>query len=145
MPRQEMDTSAVLKLYRNEPNSHQVRACLDPLAELLLSEFVSPEIISAAYGLVRQGIEPQSEAEKLIAAFEADTTSYTILPFDSSILAEADRLLRRYAASISLRPMDALHLATALVEHRRSPLDAFVTTDKVLVTVARAEGLVVKP
>ena len=41
--------------------------------------------------------------------------------------------------------IDAFHLATALVEHRRNPLASFVTTDKVLITVAGAEGLTIKP
>ena len=134
-----------MKLYRNEPNSSLVIACLDPSAELLLSEFVLIEVVSAAYGLVRQGIESKTEADKLIAAFEADKANYTIVPFEPDIFHETERLLRQYAASVSLRPMGAFHLATALVTHRRSPLDSFVTTDKVLITVARAEGLTVKP
>ena len=145
MARQGLDTSAVLKLYRAEPNSPLVRACLAPPDELLISEIVPIEVLSAAYGLVRQGIAAKKEADTLIAAFDADILNYTILPFEAAILRDAERLLRTYAPFRSLRPMDAFHLATALLEHRRNPLDAFLTTDKVLIAVAQAEGLTVKP
>ena len=97
-------------------------------------------MVSAAYGLVRQSIATKIEADTLIAAFEADKANYTIVAIEAAILHKAERLLRKYASSVSLRPMDAFHLATALVEHRRNPLDAFVTTDKVLITVAQLEG-----
>ncbi len=145
MARKAMDTSAVLKLYRAEPNSPAVLACLERGDELLISALVTIEVISAAYGLVRQKIATKAEADILIAAFEADKANFTILPCEDTTLLEAERLLSRYAALLSLRPMDALQLATALVEHRRNPLDAFVTTDKVLISVATSEGLIVKP
>lgn len=140
-----MDTSAVLKLYRAEPNSPLVRACVAPADDLLIFELAPIEIVSASYGLVRQNILTKIEADTLIATFESDRTNYRIIPFEDAILQEAERLLRKYAAVISLRPMDAFHLAAALVEHRRNPLDAFVTTDKILISAAQSEGLVVKP
>lgn len=135
----------MLKLYRAEPKRPLVRACLAPSDDLLISEFVGIEFISAAYGLVRQSIISHADANTLIAAFEADKPNYIILLFEASVSQEVERLLRTYTATISLRPMDALHLPTALVEHRRQPLDSFITTDKVLISVAQTEGLVVKP
>ena len=143
--RQAMDTSAVLKLYRSEPNSQLVRACIDSEATLILSELVRIEVVSATLGLVRQGIESLSEADRLIEAFDSDYASYVTLPFDGEVIHEAERLLLKYASTVSLRPMDAFHLATALIEHGRNPLDSFVTTDKVLISIAKIEGLVVKP
>jgi predicted nucleic acid-binding protein len=143
--RKPMDTSAVMKLYLAEPNSPQVRACLAVEDELILLELVSIEIVSAAYGLVRQGKATVAEADALIAAYEKDKAGYILIPFREEIRTEADRLLRTYAATVSLRPMDAFQLANVLLEHRRKPVDAFIVTDNVLRNVAQAEGLTVKP
>ena len=84
-----MDTSAVLKLYRTEPNTPLVRACLAPSDELFLSELVTIEVVSASYGLVRQRILTKAEADTLIATFEADKPNYIIVSFEVAILREA--------------------------------------------------------
>lgn len=145
MARKFPDTSALIKLYRNEPNSPEVRACFAPNDALLIAQITPLEFPSAFYGLVRQKLLTEAEAGQYIAGFRADISRYEIVSADQVVYAEALRLLDKYASQRSLRPPDALQLASALVEHLRVPLGAFVTTDKVLRDCAIGEGLTVLP
>ena len=139
------DTCALVKVYRMETNSPQVRACFAPHDAILLSQATLLEFLSAFYGMARQRLITPQEAASYIQAFQTDLPQYAIVPTDADVYSEAQRLLSVYAVTHNLRPMDALQLGTALVEHRRNPLDAFIITDKVLIAVAQAEGLIVKP
>ncbi len=139
------DTCALVKIYRVESNSLQVRACFAPSDAICIARATLLEFPSAFYGMARQQLITIPEASAYIQAFRADLPQYVILPTDTEVYDEATRLLDLYAVVRNLRPMDAIQLGTALVEHRRNPLDAFVTTDKVLITVTQAEGLTVKP
>ena len=53
MARHFVDTSALVKLYRHEPLTTAVQACLAPNDTLVLSGIASLEFQSAFYGLVR--------------------------------------------------------------------------------------------
>ena len=145
MARDYFDTSAIIKLYRVEPNSAVVRGCVDPADTFLTAQFTFCEYLSAAYGWVRRQELTMQEAEQLITLFEGDLPNYVILPLEEAVIRETDRLLRLYAVTPGLRPLDAFHLATALVEHRRVPIDAFVATDNALRQCAISEGLKVLP
>ena len=139
------DTCALVKIYRTEVNSSQVRACFIPDDIIILAQITVLEFPSAFYGMVRQQLITPNEAASYINAFRADLSKYDVLASDPEIVIEAERILDDYAVSQNIRPLDSLQLAAALVEHRRNQLDSFVTTDKVLITVARMEGLTVKP
>jgi len=139
------DTSALVKLYRNEPNSPQVRACVHSDDTLLIAQITSLEIVSAFSGLVRQNLILPNEAASYIRAFRGDLARYQIISADVYVFQEAERLLDFYAISHNLRPPDSLQLASALVEQRNVPINAFLTTDKVLCNVAKSEGLTVLP
>lgn len=139
------DTCALVKIYRVETNSPQVRACFASQDVILIAHASLLEFPSAFYGMVRQQRLTLQEASIYINAFCTDIQQYEMLPSDADVYSEAKHLLDCYAVTHNLRPMDALQLATALVEHRNTHLDTFVTTDRVLITVALAEGLTVKP
>lgn len=139
------DTCALVKIYRMETNSPQVRACFTPGDAVLIAQVTLLEFPSAFYGMVRQSLITILEANAYIQTFRADLPQYILVSVDTDAYLEAERLLDLYAVTHNLRPMDALQLGTALVEHRRNPLDAFITTDKVLIAVAQAEGLTIKP
>jgi predicted nucleic acid-binding protein len=139
------DTSAQVKLYRIEANSPQVRACFTSGDTLVIAQVTLLEFPSAFYGLVRQHLMTMREAMGYISAFCSDLPHYDVVVAHTNVIQEAQRLLDTYAVTHNLRPMDSLQLATAIVVHRFNPLDAFVTTDKVLVVVAQLEGMTVKP
>jgi hypothetical protein len=56
---------------------------------------------------------------------------------------DADRLVRQYGLVRQLRTLDALQLAVALGSRTRKLLDRFVCSDRQLLAVAVAEGMVV--
>jgi predicted nucleic acid-binding protein len=139
------DTSALIKLYRTEPDSLAVCGCILPTDDILISQLTPLEFRSAFYGLVRQGLLALAGAQSYIVAFQNDLPQYEVIPVEAKVFQEAERLLDTYAASEGLRPLDALQLASAIAEHSSNPLDTFVTTDQILARVAAAEGFTVKP
>jgi predicted nucleic acid-binding protein len=145
MRRSFLDTSGLVKLYRNEPNSAAVRACLSPSDELLISELAPLEFDAACLAWVRQGLVSEADARARMAAFAADLSNYTVIEIRGATWLQARTLLNQYAITQGLRAPDALQIAAALEEHGRTPLDLFIATDLVLATVARARGLVVGP
>jgi hypothetical protein len=67
-----LDTSALVKFYRNEPNSALVRACLVTGDDLLISELTPLEFDAACLAWVRQGLVVESDARRRMSAFAAD-------------------------------------------------------------------------
>jgi hypothetical protein len=57
-------TSALVKLYRNEPNSALVRACLITGDDLLISELTPLEFDAACLAWVRQGLVAEVDARR---------------------------------------------------------------------------------
>ena len=140
-----VDTSAAIKLYRLEPNSAAVKAHISANDTLLICRLTPTEFRSACFGMVRQNTASLAAAQTYIKAFESDLPKFILLNFDDATLARVDTLLDIYAITDGLRPLDAIQLASALEEHAREPLDAFITTDVVLAKVATASGLIVLP
>lgn len=145
MARLFLDTSALVKLYRSEPDSPAVRACVSPADELLIAPIAPLEFHSAFFGLVRQRLIVPHEAASFLAAFAADRAQYVVLSPTDGTLRRAQSLLGAWAVNEGLRPLDSIQLASALEAHALMPLDGFVTTDAVLAAVARASGLAVRP
>lgn len=145
MARSFLDTSALIKLYRAEPNSPAVQDCVDPADELVVARITPLEFRSAFFGLVRQGVLSLVDAQAVIGAFEDDLPQYVTAAATEAAFFRAQALLDRWAVSDGLRPLDALQLASALEERDRSGLDFLVTTDLVLARIAYAVGLAVRP
>jgi predicted nucleic acid-binding protein len=140
-----LDTSALVKLYRNEPNSALVRACLVTDDDLLISELTPLEFDAACLAWVRQGLVVEADARGRMSAFASDLPNYRMVEIRGSTWARARTLLDQFAISEGLRAPDALQAAAALDEHARTPIDLLVTTDSILARVAQAGGLIVKP
>ena len=145
MARHFLDTSALVKLYRNEPLTAAVQACVAPNDTLVLSGIASLEFQSAFFGLVRQNLVGQTQALQRIALLRQDLSNFTIIPLTQALVVSAEGLINRFSVSEGLRPADALQLACALEANNPSPLDSVLTTDAGLVRCALASGLVVKP
>jgi predicted nucleic acid-binding protein len=140
-----LDTSGLVKLYRNEPNSTLVRACLVTGDELLISDLTPLEFDAACLAWVRQGLVAEVNARGRMSAFAADLPNYTMVEIRRATWARARMLRDQHAIGEGLRAPDALQVAAALEEHDRAPIDLLITTDGVLATVAQASGLIVKP
>ena len=145
MARSFLDTSALIKLYRAEPNSPAVLACVAPNDNLFIARITPLEFRSAFFGLVRQRLLSLADAQTVLLAFESDLAQYISVAADEAVFVRAQTLLDTWSVSEGLRPLDALQLASALEEHARLLMDALITTDTVLAHVARASGLIVKP
>src|ERR1700722_11725557 len=96
MARLFLDTSALVKLYRAEPDSPAVRACIAPGDELVISPITPLEFRSAFFGLSRQQIIELVQAEKIIDTFLNDLSQYTVIPITHEVVNLAESLLQNW-------------------------------------------------
>ncbi len=119
-----LDSSAIVKLLRPEPETSALRAFLDGSdrdGQAGTSSLAETEVRRAA---LRHGL-PQSLATRLLDQFE-------IVDVDRTVFTEAGLLAGR-----TLRALDAIHIAVAL----RESAAAFVTYDERQSAAADACGL----
>jgi predicted nucleic acid-binding protein len=140
-----LDTSALIKLYRIEPDSPVIIAQIAPDDDLLLSGTTPLEVYSAFRGMERRGEITATVASAYIGMFELDRPKYNIQPVDSLLVPRATSLLNTHLVAHNLRLLDSLQLASALLAHSGDPLDALISTDNALRAAAAAEGLTVLP
>lgn len=125
-----LDTSALVKLIRSEPESDQLGDWLDDHTEIpwITSSLTEVELPRAIRSAAPEG-----------------------LPAVPSVLARLDRfeidsVIRATAAAyheLSLRSLDAIHVATAQVAASNAPLTALITYDARLSEAADALGMTV--
>ena len=145
MARHFVDTSALVKLYRDELNSPAVPAVISTDDRLVICELALLEFRSALHALVRRREMSGEHARTRIALFEQDRRNYEIVPLTSVLAQNAMGLLDQFGIAQGLRPPDALQLAAAQQAAQTEMLDAMVTTDGILATCACALGLTVLP
>ena len=120
------DSSALFKLIIDEAESAALHAWVSdrPDTPWVASELCRVELVRA---VMRADPEAVPEVHALLAGFDVQTMSYRVLS----------------AAAVlpppTLRALDALHLASALVS--ADALDAFVVYDDRLADAARSRGL----
>jgi predicted nucleic acid-binding protein len=124
------DASALVKLVREEPESHALRAFLAD-ADLISSELILTEIPRA----IRRAADddPALPLDLLLERARALLEAVALRPVDGPLLAAAGTL-----AEPALRALDAIHVASAL---DLQPVDAFVTYDERQAAAARLAGL----
>lgn len=124
-----LDTAALVKLVRREPESE---ALADWLDERVATPWVSSVLVEIELPRALRRTEPSLLGE--VPAVLARLARY-----------EIDDLVRTTAAAYpdpDLRSLDAIHLATASAIFG-SKLDAFVTYDHRLLKTARSIGLAI--
>ena len=123
-----LDTSALMKLIRREPESDSLADWLDAQTP---APWVSSTLIEVELPRALRRVEPSLLAD--VPAIVARVARY-----------EIDEVVRAAAAAaypnIALRSLDAIHLATADAVFG-TQLTAFVAYDERLLTVAAAAGL----
>jgi uncharacterized protein len=124
------DTSALVKLVRDEPESAALRQYLDG-ADLLSSELVLTEIPRAIRRAAAD--EPALPLDLMLARAGELIDAVALRPVDRPLLAGAGAL-----AEPVLRALDAIHVASAIA---LDPIEAFVTYDERQAAAARLAGL----
>ena len=136
------DTSAVVKLYVDEPGHDVVRR----LGPLVVSRLARVEVVAALWGVQRRGRLSTRAAATLVAAFEADYTTpgsrYAVVEPAPSILDDAARLTGLHG----LRAYDAVQLASARAAAAADGrVRTFAAFDGQLRDAAAREGFVLLP
>jgi predicted nucleic acid-binding protein len=136
------DTSALVKLYLPELGSDAFNRIVERRDDVLVSDLVVTEAVSALAHRLRQGVlTPQSASRVHAAIVEGlDGGVYRRVELTRQVHRRAEQLLLTLAAT-RLRAADALHLALATAA-RAASLASFDTR---MAAAARAVGLAVYP
>ncbi|NGZ96478.1 MAG: VapC toxin family PIN domain ribonuclease [Nitrospira sp. WS110] len=137
-----LDTSALVKLYVDEPLSQELSAAVDE-AEAVATSLLAYAEAMAAFARVRREarLSPQGYRH-VVDAFEEDWSRYITVEVTDRLVKTAGNL----AASRALRGYDALHLASALSLRERVPSSVmFVAFDRALTIAAKREALRIHP
>ncbi len=135
------DSSAVSKLYLDEPGSAAVQQTLASCDRAICSRLAEVEVPSAIWRAQRNQRVLESQADLLTSKFRTEFGSlFDLIGITTGVLSKAVELLRRHP----LAAYDAVHLASALLVRERvgEPM-LFVVLDRRLAAAARAEGFTV--
>lgn len=133
-----LDTSWLVKLYVEEPDSAAVRAIADSDSEVVVSELAYVEFHSAIGRRRREGRITARAASSLLTRFKKDWTQRARVSVSREVLLRAADVM----AAHSLRTLDAVQLASALLLAAGAPeLPRFGAGDGRLVAAAAASGL----
>jgi predicted nucleic acid-binding protein len=124
------DTSALVKLVRNEAESEALRTYLEG-GDLVTSELVLTEIPRAVHRAVAR--DPALPLGGLLERVGGLIDALALRAVDRALLAAAGALTEP-----ALRALDAIHLASAA---DLSPVEAFVTYDERQAAAARLAGM----
>lgn len=121
-----VDASACVKLVLSEPESQAVKAAIEDAERLVASEILEVEVLRATQ---RGGGD--------VAVARAQLEGVRLLPLGDEIRRRASEL-----TPLSIRSLDAIHIATALELGER--LDGLFTYYQRMATAAREAGIVVR-
>ena len=140
------DASAAVKHYHPEIGTAKVDALLaEAGARHFISDLAVVEFHSVLARLVRTGTITVATFRLARGRFLADIAGglWQVLPVPAARFHDAQQLLLKHGLARRLRTLDAMQLAAALALHVGVPLNAFVTADANLGSIATAEGLTV--
>ncbi|MBN1834702.1 MAG: type II toxin-antitoxin system VapC family toxin, partial [Spirochaetales bacterium] len=131
------DSSAILPLLVEEPDSSRRRASLESDSEILTWWGSSVECVSAMNRLLREGALDENGYERVLGHLEELSAGWIEVQATEKVRQRALRLLRVHP----LRAADALQLAAALVGSGEAPRTLpFACADPRLNEAARREG-----
>ncbi len=106
-----LDTSALIKLYAEEPETEEVRTAVGAASLVAVSEIAYVEARSALARKEREGSFSTEEHDETVGQLARDFQEvYLLRPIIGEVIVQAGDLAREHA----LRSFDAVHLATAL-------------------------------
>jgi len=112
-----LDTSALVKLYAEEPGRQEVQDSVQAARVVAVSEIGYVEACSALARKEREGLFTAAEHDDAVDQLQEDYREvYLSRPVSGDLIARAGTLARKHA----LRAYDAVHLATALALREES-------------------------
>jgi uncharacterized protein len=137
-----LDTSALVGLFIKEDISQEVRRARKRAERVASSILAFPETLSAFSRKRREGELTAREHNAVSNAFRTEWRQWVRIPLDRRLLPEIARILKHYP----LTGADAVHMATALLIHRRLSTEEgdvlFACNDVQLRAAAESDGLV---
>lgn len=130
MPLFYADSSALIKLIRDEPESVALRSFLED-ADIVSSELVLTELPRAILRAATH--DPRLPVRSLVGRTDDLLEAVALRPIDRAVLLAAGAL-----AEPLLRALDAIHVATAIDVY---PHDGFLSYDERQSAAARLAGL----
>lgn len=133
-----LDTSALVKLYLDEPGRRIVTAAVSEEAIVATQEIAYIEAHAAFSRAERDGRLSPPELERLRSDFDRDWPNYLVIHVSRPLLERAVKLVDSFA----LRAYDAMHLAAAqmLIQESEEPL-RFACFDRRLNRAAGVLGM----
>ena len=133
-----LDTSALVKLYIEEPGSERVREALKEASIVSTSRVAYVEARAGIARKHREGELSKEEHNRMVDDLVRDWGNYFIVEVSEGVVKLGGELTERHP----LRGFGAIHLASALLIRNRTDLDVlFSSFDDRLNGAARAEGL----
>lgn len=112
-----LDTSALIKLYAEEPKTNEVQSAVGEAKVVAVSDICYIEARSALARKEREGTFTTEEHDEAVGHLKRDFREvYLLRLLTGGIVAHAGELAREHA----LRAYDAVHLATALALREES-------------------------
>ena len=137
-----VDTSALAKRYLGEIGSTWLRHVVRRAAgnTVVISSITTLELPALLARRVREGTLSVGDAGRIERTFLRHASrDYLRIPVGGRVLVQARALVARHP----LRTLDAIQLASLLVAARTlGPVDTFLSSDRQLLVMAAAEGLV---
>lgn len=135
-----LDTSALVKLYIEEPGSKEVRKQVEVARIVSTSRVAYVEARAGLARKLREGELTPEEHRRVVEDLERDWENYLIVEVSEGVARLGGKLVDRHP----LRGLDAIHLASGLLLKNRTRLDvSFSCFDDRLKSAAQAEGLAV--
>lgn len=131
-----LDTSALVKLYLDEPGSQSIQERVAKTT-VALSHLAYGEVYATFARRLRENLLNDNEHDAVCTAFEEDWTAVLRIPLSAEVLAHVPPLCRRHP----LRGADALHLASAMMLVEREIDVTFASSDRRQLEAAATEGL----
>ena len=139
-----LDTSALAKLYHEEPGSDYVESILNqPGSKGIVSRLSLVEMESVFAIKVRTGALDENGRSLALRRLRADIARDRLIvgpPIEAKHYRFAAKLLRLHGVTRGLRTLDALQLAVALDMLEASWISVMLSADKWLCEVAEACG-----
>jgi len=137
-----LDTSVLVSIYYPEPITPKVRKILTDKKGLSTSSFSLVEFSSAINRKILMNELSKQNGLKIVNRFQNDIEEdyYKVYSFSPDDLTGANNFIIDNLGGVSLRTVDALHIAIAL----RKKCDLFVTADRTQAKSSKKLGLETK-
>jgi len=135
-----LDSNALVKLYHTEAGTAKLVRLLDEHADdliLTIADITRIEFYSVFFKRIRKKELLPRTAKEVFSSFEQDLSMFNIVDVDNTVKQGAVDLLNSVAHTKGLTTLDALQLAASITAHQMFPIDSFVTSDRIVLGIAK--------